>query len=262
MRTPRNAFTLLEVLLAMALAAVLLALLTSTVAVQLRLLQAGRASVEEAQLGRALLRQMADELRRVVPDPAEGERVGTLVGSREELQFTIRRPLQKSRTTTAADPRSASGYPTVVVPEDRHGVLRIVNYGMGRNPVRLVRCERDYATTAWAVGQGKLDAWLNMGSVVATEVKAIEFVYFRDGLAQEQWDSGRKGRLPSAVKINVTIRRSGRMRNYFTDETAEEQRTSAIYSLMVYLPGPSPAVIPQDSEEQDTPSKPSESPKQ
>ena len=62
----RPAFTLLELLLAMAIAAVLLAILGFAIDLHLRALQSSRDEVEEAQLARAILRRMADDLRGTV----------------------------------------------------------------------------------------------------------------------------------------------------------------------------------------------------
>jgi type II secretory pathway pseudopilin PulG len=253
---PRQAFTLLEVILALALATAVLVILASTVAVQLRSHQAGRAAVEEAQLARALLRRMADDLRSAVPDPSAGYPVGTLVGTRAELQVTIRRALPRSRAAIAAAVAS--------LPADRLSDLWIVNYRRADGPGGLVRVERDYATAAWAVAQGKPDAWRSVPTAVAPEVEALEFVYFQDGTAREQWDSSRQGRLPSAVRINVTVRRVPRTRSFLIEETAEDQRTSTVYSLLVALPGPRPPLEQPVAEEpaaekQATPVEPSES---
>jgi prepilin-type N-terminal cleavage/methylation domain-containing protein len=56
-------FTLLEVLLAMALAAIVLGAVTMAIDFHLRVVESGRKEVEEAQLARALLRKIADDLR-------------------------------------------------------------------------------------------------------------------------------------------------------------------------------------------------------
>lgn len=63
-RSPaRRGFTLLEVLLALALTVVLLSLLTFSISVYLRASNAGRDDVERSQLARVLLRRMSDDLR-------------------------------------------------------------------------------------------------------------------------------------------------------------------------------------------------------
>ncbi len=69
-------FTLLEVVLALALAALVLYTLTLAVGLHLRMADAGRTDVEEAALARALLRRIADDLRGAVRyDPTAAEAV-------------------------------------------------------------------------------------------------------------------------------------------------------------------------------------------
>ena len=67
---PARGFTLLEVLLAMLLSTVVLAGLWSALSIHLRMFDAGRTQVEQAQLSRALLNQIANDLRQAVVDPA------------------------------------------------------------------------------------------------------------------------------------------------------------------------------------------------
>lgn len=70
----RSAFTLFEVILALGLSAVLMGVLAMLVSVQLRVVDRGRANVEEAQLARALLHRIADDLRNTVySDPSSGQ---------------------------------------------------------------------------------------------------------------------------------------------------------------------------------------------
>ncbi len=68
----RDGFSLLEVVLSLGLAAFLFAALWASTDVYLRSVEAGRAETENAQLARALLRQIADDLRStVVFSPAD-----------------------------------------------------------------------------------------------------------------------------------------------------------------------------------------------
>ncbi|MCA9249074.1 MAG: prepilin-type N-terminal cleavage/methylation domain-containing protein [Planctomycetales bacterium] len=62
----RTAFTLLEVVLAIALSAVVLLLVAEAIRLQLRMVDVGRTELEEAQLARAVLRRMADDLAAAV----------------------------------------------------------------------------------------------------------------------------------------------------------------------------------------------------
>ena len=62
----RRGFTLLELLLALGLSVLLLSAIGMAIDLHLRLLQSGRAEVEQAQLARAVLRKIADDLRSAV----------------------------------------------------------------------------------------------------------------------------------------------------------------------------------------------------
>jgi len=76
-----SGFTLLEVILALALTVIVLYMVTMAVGLHLRMLDAGRTHVEEATLARALLEQIAGDIRGVVRyDPIEAE--GTFSASR------------------------------------------------------------------------------------------------------------------------------------------------------------------------------------
>lgn len=63
MKRPRAGFTLFEVILAIALAAVLLTLIGTAINLYLVQVDAGRARVEEAQLARSILSMIADDIR-------------------------------------------------------------------------------------------------------------------------------------------------------------------------------------------------------
>jgi len=62
----RNGFTLLEVLLALLLTSLLTVMLATAIDIHLRVVDLGRIDVEEAQLARALLHRIADDLRSAV----------------------------------------------------------------------------------------------------------------------------------------------------------------------------------------------------
>lgn len=62
----RRGFTLLELLLALALAALVFMAIAMAIDLHLRSIDVGRTETEEAQLARAILRRMADDLRSAV----------------------------------------------------------------------------------------------------------------------------------------------------------------------------------------------------
>jgi len=71
--TPRDAFTLLEILLALMLTSLLLVVLSMAIDFHLRVAEKGRVEVEEGQLARVLLHRIADDLRNAVAPAAEQE---------------------------------------------------------------------------------------------------------------------------------------------------------------------------------------------
>ena len=63
----RRGFTLLEVLLALALTSLVLTMVGMAVNLHMRVIDVGRTDVEQAQLARALFGKIADDLRRAIP---------------------------------------------------------------------------------------------------------------------------------------------------------------------------------------------------
>ena len=74
--TVRSGFTLLEVILAMALAVIVIAAVGTAVHVNLRAFDSGRRDVEEARLAHSLLRRIADDIRGAVQyDPQRADEI-------------------------------------------------------------------------------------------------------------------------------------------------------------------------------------------
>lgn len=69
----RCGFTLIEVMLALTLVSLVLVAVAMAINFNLRMLDSGRTQVEEAQLGRAILQRIADDLRGAVAPPSEEE---------------------------------------------------------------------------------------------------------------------------------------------------------------------------------------------
>lgn len=99
--TRRSAFTLLEVLLALALGALVLVAIATAVSMHLRLVDRGRNSVEEAQLARAVLNMIADDLRATIRyTPPNTEAIKALEAS-----------IQPSKTGSSGDDSGTGGSP-------------------------------------------------------------------------------------------------------------------------------------------------------
>lgn len=104
--TVRPGHTLLEVLLALSICTVLVAILWTTIDVQLRATDAGRVNMEQAQLARAILRRIADDLRSAVRyEPID---VASLV-SMPELPADLAGALQGATGGTSGGSGGQSG---------------------------------------------------------------------------------------------------------------------------------------------------------
>jgi len=156
-------FTLVEMLLATALCSVLLAALWMLMSTFGELFDKGQQQVERAQLCRALLEQMAEDLRSAIQDPLPGtarEASGTgqrrrfgLYGSSRELRFDVLQitPQQANLVPVGRTGRRSDETPAARVPE-----LRTVHYaffeasaGDGLSNLDqqgLVRTELDFET--------------------------------------------------------------------------------------------------------------------
>jgi type II secretory pathway pseudopilin PulG len=114
-------FTLLELLLATAMAAVLLLGIWSLFSMYTRLFEKGQNTAEQAQLVRALLKQLSDDLHAALQDPTPGQpqqprgpvavRRFALFGTEAELRFDVLQitPFGGSLTPTA----DAAGFSAV-----------------------------------------------------------------------------------------------------------------------------------------------------
>lgn len=159
---PRG-YTLVEMLLATALCSVLLAALWMLMSTYGELFDKGQQQVERAQLCRALLEQMADDLRCAIQDPLPGPTTDTtgaaqrrrfgLAGTSRELRFDVLQitpqqanPIPVGRTAGRTDETAAAR-----VPE-----LRTIHYTFFEpsgseepseaSPQGLVREELDFET--------------------------------------------------------------------------------------------------------------------
>lgn len=163
MRRRRRGYTLIELLLATALCGVLLAALWMLMSTYGELFDKGQQQVERAQLGRALLEQMADDLRCAIQDPLPGmvnETAGAaqrrrfgLFGSSRELRFDVLQltpqqgnPIPVGRIAAGIHEQAAAR-----VPELRTVHYTFLDPNVGdepsdSGPPGLVRSELDFET--------------------------------------------------------------------------------------------------------------------
>ena len=240
----RRGFTLLEVILALALVVVVLGLLGMAVDVHLRVTDASLGMVEQSQSARLLLRRMADDLRNAIPVTRAPSSIGYLRGNRWELQVDISRLPLLDETQTAAsfrDDMLPASPPSdvrtitycVAKPGDSES-LEATDLGGGRRGLLCREWER--ATFLWAVQQGQTDALNRSLKVLSPEVEAIEFTYLDGGTAYQEWDSLEQGKLPTAVKIAISLRQPLRKSHQPSVPGTIEESPSTTHEMLVDLP--------------------------
>jgi type II secretory pathway pseudopilin PulG len=231
----RVGFTLLEVLLALALVVVVLGLLGIAIDVHLRVADASLNEVEETQSARLVLRRMADDLRKAIPVTRAPSSIGGLQGNRRELQFDMSRmPLldeMQKAATPPSDVRTVTYF--VAKPDD---VESAESGDSNRRRGGLLRREWERAAFAWAIQQGQSNELDRALRVIAPDVEMIEFTYIDGGTAYTEWDSTEKGKLPSVVKIAIGMRRSSRKPRGASASGTIAETPSASYEMLVDLP--------------------------
>jgi prepilin-type N-terminal cleavage/methylation domain-containing protein len=215
----RRAFTLLEVILALALAAVVLGLLAMAVEIHLRVADKSRFRVEEAQLARTLLERIAEDLRNAVPCSQSSSSGGCLLGNGRELQVDIshlprtERPvgllvgdspplaarLSDARTVTYALAGDGLSDGSATRPTGAAAASANTNGG-------LIRRELERAAFTFAGQQGLGDELEQATELLAPEVTDLQFSYFDGSTTYDEWDSTSQGRLPAAVRVAISIR--------------------------------------------------------
>jgi prepilin-type N-terminal cleavage/methylation domain-containing protein len=240
----RPGFTLLEILLALALMVVVLGLLGMAVDVHVRVADASRNAVEETQSVRLLLRQITDDLHGAIPVTQAPSSFGCLQGNSRELQIDVSHmPLLDETQSSTLFPGNAlpacppSDVRTVTYFVAKPGDVYLSETSDAQEPIHgLLRREWERASFAWAVQGGQTDN-LNLSlKMLSPEVEAIEFTYLDGGTTYQEWDSLQQGKLPAAVKISVSIRQPWRKPQSLSAEGTAEQMPSTVYTALVDLP--------------------------
>jgi len=159
MRKRARGYTLVEILLALALSAALLASIWTLFDLYTKLFDDGLAKVENSHLSRVLLQQISDDLHAAIQDPVGGsspQSEGTapvrrfgLSGSSTELRFDVLQVTPEQGNPIPVGQWSASGQVT----EARVPELRTVYYSFTSQPTTdgvsrlgLMRRELDFET--------------------------------------------------------------------------------------------------------------------
>jgi len=228
--SPRRAYTLLEVILALSLAVVILGLVGVGIHVHLAVAAKSRDQVEEAQLARVLLQRIADDLRNAVPfQPASSSSSsasdladavgasplaapsgtsdsssttplsGGIYGAAQAMQIeTARRPRATlvSLQTAANDPSQPA----------RLSDIRVVSYSLGApttldmsqqgppstSGTGLYRHEQDRAEFVYGSQNGQVDESDPTTELLAPEVVDLQLTYYggTGGTASDGTTSG------------------------------------------------------------------------
>jgi len=241
---PRNAggFTLLEIIIAAALTVTLLAGLWSLFHVYTRLFEVGQEKTERAQLVRALLDQMTDDLHSAIQDPVvpqgrrqAGQGLGAarrfgLIGASGAMRFDVLQipPSQIAPRWIAEGEEESTRAAAANAPE-----LRTVSYEFvdaetaleSEDPSRygLIRRDLDFETplpeneaaprNQVDSGGGEYDgespftAGLTSDAMmVVPEIVSAEFRYFDGRGWSSQWNSLQRKGLPVAVEVVLRMR--------------------------------------------------------
>ena len=239
-RSGRDAFTLLEVILAIGLTTLLMAAVYSAMNIYWGLAVESHDEIERAQIARAILRQMSRDIQSCTfveqqtdtsssddEDYEDGSTTSDtdttiatytdgLIGTEDDLVLYISRPDRNLDYYSQQELQSG---------QDRSSDLVIVRYLMadsqrgglsaaiadeessrtGTETVALARVFGDLHGLSNAIQLGDIDMQLDAASILSPEVMSVQFAYF-DGVEwQSEWDSTSLNMIPLAVEIRLTL---------------------------------------------------------
>jgi type II secretory pathway pseudopilin PulG len=259
--TKRRGFTLLELILALGLTVIVVGLVGMAVSTQLRLAASGRAHVQEAQLARALLHRIAEDLHNAVPYSTDPPQAPEFSGSINQLELAVCRTVAVSPAAAVAaaqDPTVVGraldvrtvfyylGEPSdlIATEDEASGPAAGGPAGGGLEPAGgsgLIRTEASRAVAAWAAQQGGSDPTQLGPATVVPEVVDIQFSYYDGtGTENDEWDSQQQQGLPYAVKVGVTMRRPSQKPVQVAEGPSDDRAQFTVYSLLVPLANAAP----------------------
>lgn len=268
---PAQGFTLLEVILALGMTGLILVALGMAIDFHFRVLDTGRAHVEEGQLARVLLRRIADDLRAAVYSAGNDTDVGTddsqasdaseqtvvhakpgIYGDNSLIQIDVSRlprPYQLQELIVSGDnsldANSLSDVKTVTYFAASSQSTAISLLPLSSMPEQgLMRCEMDRAVAVYQAEQGGLSPLDANAVLLAPEVAGVEFLYFDGSQWVDFWDTSQNGGLPVAVRVTlyITPKQTKQRRGPASQEAtvaageATSVGESLAYSLLVNIP--------------------------
>jgi hypothetical protein len=267
----KKAYTLLEVTLALALTAVILGLIGMAIHVHLGVADKSRVQVDEAQLARTLLQRIAEDLRNAVPFAPEQSSTSGAPTSSGSSTSSESPTSSTSQTTSAASisggicgsvqclqvDTSCRSRPNRLPPatsdnsQPAFSDIKTVTYSLGdpgtMSPIErgdspsdaqggLYRRELERAACAWAMQQGQTDLLNQVTDLLAPEVVDVQFTYYDGTTTSDTWDSTQQGKLPSAVKVAILIRRPAAQPSSAALQAAADSPPPIIYDMLIDLP--------------------------
>lgn len=272
----RNAFTLIEVTLALGLVTMLMAALYASMDVYFSTATESYGEIERAQIARALLRDLARDIQSstftkqesmdssdededadtdvVDADEALGSYTNGLFGSDRDLVLYVSRPDRGQDYLSAQE---------LLLPTDRSSDQMIIRYllvedGGGGLSGQLAseatqsdvsdsikglgRMQGDLMGLSNAIATGDIDMQLSAASILAPEVSGLVFRYFDGAEFLEEWDSTVQNAMPVAIEIELTLRT---LPDEFDDRQPEEQPgylPPTVHRLVVPVPVAEPYV--------------------
>lgn len=270
----RRAFTLIEVLLAVALSAVLMALLGGAINLYLLRVGASRGAVEQAQLTRGVLQVIKDDLRNMAvlykPDTSGVEAV-----AEAQALFDVDEADQQppDETESVATERPAVGVsgdadmlqvdvlrirPAYMVVAEGQTQAITMNYlSPGVTGVRYYLTDqglvRQQASRDVAIEQeqrGLTDVWDDSTQVIAPEVVDLRFRYHDGSEVLPYWDlEEQEGASPLAVEVRIGFRELTQAENAGQEASQANQQVK-YYRVTVALPQPSGESSAEATEEE------------
>jgi len=264
-----SGFTLVEVLLALALAVILMASIYTALDIYRQVSSSGREDVDRSQLARALQRKITVDVRSVIFTPPkqqdqggeemqaadEGEEIVNeieiidpsdaiastakgVVGDAESLVLHISKPPRGLNYTT---PDTAAGRSVTARNSDLVSVTYLLASPDG-GPLHqaayaqagksgLARLEGDRLVMDTADAGGDVAELARTTHLLAEEVVSLQFRYF-DGVEWlNAWDSTQSEKLPRAIEVMIGLR----------SKLSAEDATPQLYRFVIAVPLADPA---------------------
>ena len=258
----KSGFTLLEVLIAMAISLLLLGAVYAALDMHWKYSTKGRDEVARAQIVRAVFQRMQLDIRSVVYPPpvasdaaqtagagattagstvsAGGVTVDTanqsvsatisstdtsesftqtttgVIGDSTTLMLHVSRPNRHLNYSPVLDGQNTQSRSSDLVSvayfeasSGGSGLQGLVGSRLGGGASGtnhgLARLEGDRLVMNLADSQGNMEALAAQTELLATEVTALEFLYFDGAEWLTEWDSSALGALPRAIQINMVV---------------------------------------------------------